>query len=149
MEKLRDRLGVTYTVEGNLDNLVIPPPREPRIAERLWQHTCCEMFIARKAAAAYHEFNFSPSGEWAAYAFTGYRAGGTLCGEELAPRIVARRSASRLALECSVPFAGEGRVLGLSAVMETLDGALSYWALRHPPGKPDFHHREAFALELA
>jgi hypothetical protein len=33
-------------------------------------------------------------------------------------------------------------------VIETLDGSLSYWALRHPPGKPDFHHSESFALEL-
>jgi hypothetical protein len=29
-----------------------------------------------------------------------------------------------------------------------LSGALSYWALRHPPGKPDFHHPAGFALEL-
>jgi hypothetical protein len=36
----------------------------------------------------------------------------------------------------------------VSAVVETLDGALSYWALRHPPGKPDFHHADSFALEL-
>jgi hypothetical protein len=33
-------------------------------------------------------------------------------------------------------------------VIEAADGSLSYWALRHPPGKPDFHHRDAFALEL-
>jgi hypothetical protein len=33
-------------------------------------------------------------------------------------------------------------------VIEEIDGALSYWALRHAPGKPDFHHRDAFALEL-
>ena len=34
------------------------------------------------------------------------------------------------------------------AVIEENDGRLSYWALRHAPGKPDFHHPEAFALEL-
>jgi hypothetical protein len=39
--------------------------------------------------------------------------------------------------------------LALSAVVEERNGALSYWALRHSPGKPDFHHPEAFALELA
>jgi hypothetical protein len=38
--------------------------------------------------------------------------------------------------------------LGLSAVIEDLDGVLSYWALRHPPGKPDFHHPDTFALEI-
>ena len=38
--------------------------------------------------------------------------------------------------------------LGLSAVIENLSGSLSYWALKHPPGKPDFHHADAFALEF-
>jgi hypothetical protein len=38
--------------------------------------------------------------------------------------------------------------LGLSAVIEETDGHKSYWALRHPPGKPDFHHPDCFALEL-
>jgi hypothetical protein len=142
-------LKIVYAVEGNLESLRIPARREPRVAERLWQHTCCEMFVARKGAAAYLEFNFSPSGEWAAYAFTGYRAGRRLCGEEFAPRISALQAGSRLVLECSVPFSGEDLVLGLSAVMEAADGGLSYWALKHPPGKPDFHHRDAFALELA
>ena len=38
--------------------------------------------------------------------------------------------------------------IGLSAVLEEKDGTKSYWALRHPPGKPDFHHPDCFALEL-
>jgi hypothetical protein len=33
-------------------------------------------------------------------------------------------------------------------VVEEKDGLLSYWALNHPPGKPDFHHPDAFVLEL-
>ena len=38
--------------------------------------------------------------------------------------------------------------VGLSAVIEDLDGSLSYWSLKHPPGKPDFHHADCFALEI-
>jgi hypothetical protein len=38
--------------------------------------------------------------------------------------------------------------VALSAVIEEEGGMLSYWALKHPPGKPDFHHPDAFALEL-
>jgi len=38
--------------------------------------------------------------------------------------------------------------LALSAVVEVDDGSLSYWALRHPPGGPDFHHAEGFVLRL-
>lgn len=38
--------------------------------------------------------------------------------------------------------------IALSAVIEEKDGTKSYWALRHPPGKPDFHHPDCFALTL-
>ena len=37
--------------------------------------------------------------------------------------------------------------VGLSAVVEDA-GGVSYWALTHPAGKPDFHHPDCFALEL-
>ena len=50
-------------------------------------------------------------------------------------------------VDATVP-AGRSLRLGLSAVVEEYDGMLSYWALRHPPGKPDFHHAAAFALVL-
>lgn len=38
--------------------------------------------------------------------------------------------------------------VGLCAVIEETDGTKSYWALRHPPGPPDFHHPDCFALTL-
>jgi hypothetical protein len=53
-----------------------------------------------------------------------------------------------LELEASVAVAPGRLLVGLCAVIEERDGRLSYWSLRHPPGRPDFHHREAFALEL-
>ena len=39
--------------------------------------------------------------------------------------------------------------LGLSAVIEDTSGRKSYWALAHPPGKPDFHHADCFAHEFS
>lgn len=141
-------LSLCYVIEGKVKNVRVPPPRPPRVAERLWQHTCCELFVARPGAPAYHEFNFSPSGEWAAYAFAAYRRGGPLAA--LDPHIAVRAAADRLEITASVDVGlAERLVAGLSAIIEHRDGTLSYWALRHAPGQPDFHHRDAFALELA
>ena len=53
----------------------------------LWQHTCFELFIGAKNDAEYYEFNFSPSGEWAAYEFRNYRDGEPIHAEELDPKI--------------------------------------------------------------
>ena len=147
-------LKVTYVLEAELPRLRIPPPGRSCIGEKLWQHTCFELFIARRMPA-YHEFNFSPSREWTAYAFSRYRDGVQLTDETLDPQITLRTTPDRLELDATVHLERisslhiAGKLsLALSGVIEDADGGLSYWALRHPPGKPDFHHPEAFALAL-
>jgi hypothetical protein len=69
--------------------------------------------------------------------------------------VTARKSANQLELGASVrldrlsPLHARAKLsLALSTVVEDRDGALSYWAIRHTPGRPDFHHPDAFALEL-
>lgn len=137
------QLVVKYLLEGDIERLRIPP----RSARPLWRHTCCEIFVAREGQGGYDEYNFSPSGEWAAFTFVGYREGGACVIP--APGISVTRDASRLELEARIARSYPGKLaIGLSAVVEDADGALSYWALRHPPGKPDFHHPMTFALEL-
>jgi hypothetical protein len=150
-----DRLAVSYVVKGDLDRVRVPAPLAPRPADRLWEHTCCEIFIAQKGAPAYHEYNFSPSGEWAAYAFERYRARRAGQPSMPPPRITVRGGSAVLELEAVISLAGLASqsgarlALAVSAVIEDTEGKLSYWALRHPSGKPDFHHPDAFALELA
>jgi hypothetical protein len=139
-------LRVRYRIEADLERLRIPPWRGPLKGERLWEHTCCEIFVAPSAGTAYREFNFSPSGEWAAYSFTQYRDGRPLSAPD--PQVAVQRSEEALDLQATIAVERVRTRVALCAVIEDRDGALSYWALRHPPGKPDFHHREAFALEL-
>jgi hypothetical protein len=150
-----DMLAVTYVLEGDLAALRIPPPAAPAIVQGLWEHTCFELFVAADGAASYHELNLAPSGAWAAFAFRDYRDGGPLADAALAPGIVARHEAGRFRLDARVPLARlspaypDARLrLALTAVVEVADGERSYWALRHPPGRPDFHHRDGFALVL-
>jgi hypothetical protein len=152
----RGSVAVRYSLNGDITRLRFPPPRPPRRADGLWQHTCFEVFIAVKGQPTYYEFNFSPSGEWAAYAFKGYRDGGPIEDDGLHPEIVVRSAANSFELEAIVRLDRLQAIksqmplwMGLSAVIEEKDGTLSYWALKHPPGKPDFHHPDSFALELA
>ena len=41
-----------------------------------------------------------------------------------------------------------GGRIGVSAVIEEVDGTKSYWALAHAPGPPDFHNPACFAHHL-
>jgi len=140
-------LALRYRIEGDLDRLRIPPPRAPAPGERLWQHLCCEAFVASAAASAYREFNFSPSGEWAAYAFQRYREGGPLAVPD--PGIAVRAEGQALELSATIVVERAPLRVALCAVIEEQDGTLSYWALRHPSPRPDFHHPDGFALEIA
>lgn len=145
-------LALTYYLEGDLRRLRVPAPCPARIGRDLWRHTCCEAFIGEAGRTDYHEFNLSPSGEWMAHAFARYREGAMLSDQRLDPQIAVQRTAQTLELSAlidlrRIPVSGRIR-LGLSVVAEDEDGGLSYWALKHPAGKPDFHHRDALALEL-
>ena len=149
-------LTFTYRLLANTEELTIPPPGEPRRVEGLWRHTCFEAFLGMKSRPEYYEFNFAPSGEWAAYAFRNYREGGPLDEEDVAPRISLRDVVGGMELMSTIrlehlPWIKAGTILslGLSAVIEERDGSRSYWALKNPTAKPDFHHPDCFALEFA
>jgi hypothetical protein len=148
-------LALRYLATGAMDHVRIPAPTDPARAEGLWRHTCFEAFIGDPDGEAYREFNFSPSGQWAAYGFVGYRSGGHDIGTSEPPRLVVATGAKSLAMEVTLDLGGFGGLaddaswrLGLSAVIEDMDGTISYWALAHPPGKADFHHAAGFAVQL-
>lgn len=143
-------LRLAYTIAGDLDCVVLPDDGAALRVDGLWQHTCCEAFVAVAGDPAYREFNFSPAGAWAAYAFSDYRSRAALPLGPV-PAIACQASGTQmLSLVADLDAAWLPRVprirLGLCAVIETRDGARSYWALAHPAAQPDFHHRDGFAL---
>lgn len=152
-----DLLVFDYSVQGDMSRLRIPPQRTAQRADELWKHTCLEAFLVTDDAPGYYELNFSPSGEWAAYRFSAYRTGMTPAAGVEAPTTCVAREASALRVEVAMAVAAirEARrtatplKMALAAVIEDGEGRVSYWAQRHPPGKPDFHHPDGFALEIS
>jgi hypothetical protein len=148
-------LALTYVLTGDFTRLRVSPPGAPRRADRLWEHTCFEAFVSVNDKPAYYEFNFSPSGEWAAYSFRSYRDGGAAAAQDLEPTITALALGDALELDAIIhldhlpELHAAALRLALAAVIEEADGSISYWALKHPPGKPDFHHLDGFALAIA
>jgi hypothetical protein len=158
-------LRLEYSLEAHLSRVRLPIA--PDFADSttrgagnrtdgLWKHTCFEAFVVTDTAPGYLELNFAPSLDWSVYVFSSYREG-MRPADVGRPEISVQRDESRFVLEASTRLdalmqdarrPAQRIRLALSAVIEDDNGRLSYWALRHAPGKPDFHHPDAFALEL-
>src|ERR671939_892367 len=137
------KLSLHYELHGVVARMKIPAPGPARIGWKLWRHTCCELFVRSEGAESYHEFNFSPSGEWAAYAFSGYREGHALTDDRLNPQVAIESQPERLDLYALVdlgrlsPSYRKARLrVGLAVILEEQSGGCSFWALRHASGKP-------------
>lgn len=144
-------LRLCYRIRGAAPQISLPAPQWPGPADGLWQHTCCEAFVADNNDA-YREFNFSPSGQWANYRFINYRQRDWAFQPSAAPRIAMQARDEGFDLTASLPAALLPAIsplrLWFAAVIETKAGSKHYWALAHAPGQPDFHQRTGFILEL-
>lgn len=143
-----------YALQADKNALRIPVLQASTAIDGLWEHTCLEAFIGVTGETAYHEFNFSPSTQWAAYAFHDYRER-VAWTASTAPAITVAQTATGLVLEARIAAADLPKnpaqlpwQIGLTAVIETVTGEKSYWALQHPAAKPDFHQRGGFAMTL-
>lgn len=141
-----------YDVRGEPGRIRIPETLRSGAADDLWRHTCCEAFVAPVDGPEYREFNFSPSGQWAAYRFSVYRDRDSDFAPPAAPQLTFRSDAAGFRLTARIarellPAAAAFNI-GLTAVIEAVDGAMSYWALAHAGAQPDFHLRQSFTLSL-
>ena len=141
---------IWFGVGAPAERFLLPEAAEGR-ADGLWKTTCFEAFLRAEGEEGYLEWNFAPSGQWAAYDFPSYREGTAEAEVNAEPYVRVEDNLTWWALGATIAIpAGPTWSLGLSAVLEETDGAKSYWALAHPPGdKPDFHHPDCFAARLA
>ena len=151
-----DCLALSYIVTGTIRDVCISPVMASTRSDDLWEHTCFETFVRASSGAEYYEFNFAPSTQWAAYRFSSYRTGRCDAIEISAPEIEVQSSPDRYTLRASLKLDCLSALprnsmwqLGLSALIEEMSGRKSYWALAHPPGKPDFHHADGFIHEFS
>ena len=143
-------LRLRWRIEG-AEKLIVPAFAGKGRADGLWKTTCFEAFLKPEDGAAYVELNLSPSERWAAYDFATYREGMAERPFPREPECTMRAGQQLAIFDAAIPAGGLPELpcdLGLSAVIEEEGGIISYWALTHPEGKPDFHHPACFAARL-
>lgn len=148
-------LTLHYSLTGNIEDIFLPPlSLYPCRKDELWKTTCFECFLAIEDQPQYWEFNISPSGDWNIYHMDAY------------PRIAFREETSihwlpfhfqmddqgcflKVAVNL-LPIIREGQriKIGITAVIQSADGDITYWALAHPAPRADFHLKESFICSL-
>ncbi len=148
------RLGLAYRMEGDLSSIIIPElAKRPRRLDNLWRETCLELYLAEPEEAPYWEFNLSPSGHWNVYRFSSYRDDRReeasiqefQCSSSQSDRVLTFETEMDLGW---IHLATRALTVGLSAVVRSVCGTNSYWALTHPGREPDFHRRDGFILRI-
>jgi hypothetical protein len=140
---------IWFGVGAPASRFLIAEPGEPERTDELWRTTCFEAFVRPIGQEAYSEWNFAPSGRWAAYSFSAYRQDMVDADVDNPPYIRMEDNltwwtfGATIVLEADINWE-----LGLSAVIEEKDGTKSYWALAHPSPEPDFHNPGCFAARL-
>ncbi|MDO8281189.1 MAG: DOMON-like domain-containing protein [Thermodesulfovibrionia bacterium] len=154
IERSSNKLTVSYSLTGDISELVIPAPTDlPERSNAIWEETCFELFIGLKNSDNYWEFNISPAGHWNVYRFSSYREGRQ---EEpaftsLPFKVSIHHNALLLSLELDldkIKLTDEKLNAGISAVIKHRDSRMTYWALTHTKERPDFHNKESFIIEL-
>ena len=153
--RMRDgSLVFRFCASGAIERMRLPMRRDGARQDGLWKTTCFEAFLGMRGGS-YIELNFSPSTDWAAYDFSAYRESMRDSASVVSIDIAVNETPSDLALTATVRLAASaafsdlgGLMIGLSAVIEDVDGNKSHWAIAHPAAKPDFHHPDGFVYRL-
>ena len=130
--------------------------QSPSLGRELWKHTCFELFARQPFDSDYFEWNFAPSGDWGFFAFSDTRIENPVQPLSVRPSLhFASSTPQNSRLEAIVPFGFSDSLawahcnhtafpLGITCVLESVDGQLAYFALNHKSDKPDFHNSASF-----
>lgn len=148
-----NQLWLTIELEGELDNIFLPPTKgAPVQADKLWESTCFELFMADEGNTHYFEFNIAPTGDWNIFEFLTYRQDPKTIKDVFSPSIDRQIiSNHNIKYAIGIPLFNEVKFfkkIGISAVIKNLQGDLSYFSLTHPRDIPDFHDPRGFEIFL-
>jgi hypothetical protein len=150
----RQQLNLVYMVSGAIDRIQLPALNpHPNRQWELWETTCFECFFGVPDELNYWELNLAPNGNWNAFGLLNYRAGIAEAAAIASVVITTDRTDDRFTLSATIPLgaivpARKTLEMSVTAVIQTQDQAISYWAIAHCGSEADFHRRDSFVLTL-
>jgi glutaredoxin-related protein len=155
LNKTNESIFISYKLQGDLSSIELGDGNPKHAREiKLWEKTCFELFI-KDNNNSYIEFNFSPDFEWNCFYFE--KKGNAL--EEYKKMelvkfdILFSNEVVHVIVELHnnmFPdhFFDGSLSAGISSVIKSKNGILSYWALSHEDQRPNFHHFDSFKCKF-
>lgn len=148
------QLSLSYELQGSLAEVKIAAVAgPPRRKDELWTTTCFEFFLAVPESQRYWEFNLALAGHWNVYRFDSYRQGMQTESAFTALPFSVQIQPTRVRLDIEVDLerivpATQPLEVAITAVIQSAQGEVSYWALTHPGSQADFHQRQGFIIRV-
>ena len=148
-------LRIHYKVHGNAFEVAVCSKKSlPQFTDELWKKTVFELFLKREDESSYTEWNFSPSGNWACYDFDAYRkpshSQNNLESKPRKMEFLKTADSIDFIVEIDLPKKYQDNEIlefqACSVIKKLSDGSLSYFAIKHPSQKADFHNAQEFSL---
>jgi hypothetical protein len=156
-------LMVSYRLNGNLNKieLIDPSLGLPKRTHELWKNTCFEWFLKSDKSLKYWEFNASPTGLWNFYELDSYRTNlkesflisEPLFHSELKQEKNGPTSTYCFSMKCSLKalfnessLSPQSTRLAITTVIHWKTNETTYYSLKHPQEKPDFHSPDGFVI---
>lgn len=152
VQRVENQLSIRYSVQGDVEKILLPSPSSPVRKDGLWKKTCFEFFLAVHGTQEYWEINMSPSGEWNVYRMDAYRQVNMLEETKISQLPFRfQKKDGEYSLDISVDLTPiieptQKIQIGIATIIQTRGGRETYWALIHPDTKVDFHLRDSFIL---
>ena len=146
LEPKPNKLILTYTLRGFLQNLILPrPDKSLERLDNLWQNTCFEAFFKLKDSPKYIELNLSPFSAYNAYIFTDYRLA-MLDYELPQPVFSSEKDKDFYSFIAKIENLDleQFSALSITAIIKLKSGETTHWAIKHASEKPDFHLSNSF-----
>ena len=148
----KSKWSLIYELAGCTDSVIFPNESLSGKGRSLWEETCFEFFV-RHPEGEYLECNFSPTGQWSCFTFSGYRCGMEDVDLRNDPKIVVDNHSERFRLEVLLDLGGVGLskysepdlVIAITVVLKMRDQRYCYYALDFADGQPDFHDLAGFS----
>jgi len=147
LEFRKDRLSLSFSLEGGLEDYLFPAVCKNKKANELWKATCFELFLASSNEEAYYELNVSPSLEWNFYSLPTYRAEVKEV-ENVSLNINTFKKENtyeiNMTLESDILDFESFDTCNMTAILLTKNRERTFWSLKPMGDVPDFHNKEFF-----